>query len=116
MPLFGKPSFKAARKVPKRRADAGSTNPSQLTDKAALDPNLDFSQTPLQLSLGGQSMIFQNGNWVAQDGKSIISITGVKYHYYTELNLIYFRIFSLCWSWRVLMLEVTPSSLLFKLA
>lgn len=68
MPLF-KPSFKANRKVPKRRADAGSTNPSQLTDKAALDPNLDFSNTPLKLKLGGQNMVFQNGAWVPQDGE-----------------------------------------------
>lgn len=71
MPLFGKPSFKAARKVPKRKADAGSTNPSQLTDKAALDPNLDFSQSPLNLKIGGQNLIFQNGNWTTQDGKYI---------------------------------------------
>lgn len=69
MPLFGKASFKAARKVPKRKADAGATDPSQLiTDKTALDPNLDFSQTPLKLSLGGQKMIFQNGIWLATDG------------------------------------------------
>jgi len=68
MPLFGKASFKASRKVPKRKADAGSTDPSQLTDKSALDPNLDFSQIPLKLSLGGQKMIFQNGVWVPSDG------------------------------------------------
>ncbi|XP_066927885.1 protein chibby homolog 1-like [Clytia hemisphaerica] len=67
MPLFGKASFKASRKVPKRKADAGSTDPSQLSDKSALDPNLDFSQTPLKLSLGGQKMIFQNGVWIATD-------------------------------------------------
>lgn len=74
MPLFGKPSFKAARKVPRRRADAGSTNPSQLTDdKVALDPNLNFAQTPLKLSLGGQSMVFQNGQWIATD-----DVTGVQ--------------------------------------
>ena len=71
MPLFGKASFKASRKVPKRKADAGSTDQGQLiTDKASLDPNLDFSQTPLKLSLGGQKMIFQNGVWVATDGRS----------------------------------------------
>ena len=71
MPLFGKPSFKASRKVPRRRADAGSTNPSQLTDdKVALDPNLNFSQTPLKLSLGGQCMVFQNGQWLAHDDVS----------------------------------------------
>ena len=75
MPLFGKASFKAARKVPKRKADAGSTDPNQLiTDKSALDPNLDFSQTPLKLSLGGQKMIFQNGIWIATDGMCFLFI------------------------------------------
>ena len=69
MPLFGKPGFKAGRKVPKRRPDAGSTNAGQLNDKEALDPNLDFSSTPLRLSLGGQSLLFQNGAWVTSDGK-----------------------------------------------
>ena len=67
MPLFGKSSFKASRRVPKRRADAGSANPAQLTDKESLDPNLDFSQVPLQLSLGGQKMIFQNGSWISHE-------------------------------------------------
>ena len=69
MPLFGKPSFKAARKVPRRRADAGSTDTSKITeDQVTLDPNLNFAQTPLKISLGGRSMVFQNGQWVAATG------------------------------------------------
>ncbi|XP_065659198.1 protein chibby homolog 1 isoform X2 [Hydra vulgaris] len=74
MPLFGKPSFKASRKVPKRRADAGSSNTIQLSDKDTLDPNLDFSQIPLQLSLGGRKMMFQNGSWISRDAGSESSL------------------------------------------
>nr|XP_047144171.1 uncharacterized protein LOC100208341 isoform X2 [Hydra vulgaris] len=74
MPLFGKPSFKASRKVPKRRADAGSSNTIQLADKDTLDPNLDFSQIPLQLSLGGRKMMFQNGSWISRDAGSESSL------------------------------------------
>ena len=89
MPIFKKTSFKATRKVPKRQPDAGSVNPAQLTnDKAALDPNLDFSQTPLKLNLGGQCMLFQNGEWVSQDGKDITQLPKIPYD---EINNKYAR-------------------------
>jgi len=87
MPLFGKASFKANRKIPRRRADAGSADPTQITtDKQALDPNLDFSTTPLKLNLGGQSMLFQNGNWVPQDDMSQGSVRGEATHETDELK------------------------------
>eukprot|EP00794_Sanderia_malayensis_P009271 gene9271-10249_t len=67
MPLFRKPSFKANRKIPDRRADAGATN-TQLVDRQSLNPSLDFEQNPVDLAIGDKRYVFQEGQWLSKDG------------------------------------------------
>jgi len=68
MPLFKKPSFKANRKIPDRRVDAGATN-TQLLDRQSLDPGVDYDENPLELRLGGRNFTFSEGQWICEDGE-----------------------------------------------
>ena len=65
MPLFKKPSFKANRKIPDRRIDAGATN-TQLLDRQSLDPGVDYDENPVGLRLGEKNFIFSEGQWVCE--------------------------------------------------
>ena len=65
MPLFKKPSFKANRKIPDRRVDAGATN-TQLLDRQSLDPGVDYDENPLELRLGGRNFTFSEGQWICE--------------------------------------------------
>ena len=67
MPLFKKPSFKASRKIPERRVDAGATN-TQLLDRQSLDPGVDYDQNPVELVLGGRNFVFTDGEWLCKGG------------------------------------------------
>lgn len=73
MPLFKKPSFKASRKIPDRRIDAGATN-TQLVDRQSLNPGIDFEQSPVEISLGGRMFVFQDGQWLC-NGKDYLPIS-----------------------------------------
>ena len=71
MPLFKRPSFKAGRKIPERRVDAGATN-TQLLDRQSLDPGVNYDENPVALRLGDKNFVFSDGDWVCEGSSFLI--------------------------------------------
>ncbi|XP_065846706.1 protein chibby homolog 1-like [Oscarella lobularis] len=69
MPLFGRnKGFTPAQKAPRRKA-ASLTNLTSLDDSVYSQDDLQLDHDgPVRVRLGGQELVFEDGNWIAENG------------------------------------------------